>query len=645
MKDNDLFQQYLDLAHVMFIALDVAGNVIQVNRYAATLLGYDEHDMIGINWFENFLPKKEREKVQAVWNQLIAGNVQVVEYYENPVVTRSGEERVIAWHNSAIYNEQGQFISHVSSGTDITEKVEAERRLISSERRLSQAQAAGHIGVWDWKPASGELIWSDEVFHMLGFEVGEVDPSYELFLECVHPDDRDELNSQVEAALIEHKSYNIDCRILQKDAPDRIANAQGMVYYDELGNPVQMLGTIQDISERKRSEEKIHLLEMQFHQAQKMEALGTLVGGIAHDFNNTLAGITGNVFLAREGFPDSPPALLENLDVIDTLSFRAAKMIGQLLAFARKSTTVMKPISVASFIREVIELYAVSLPENISLLHEINISDLRIKGDSSLLQQMLINLLNNARDAVQGVDAPQINISVRAFMPDKTFLEKHPDATKQEFVRICVSDNGCGIARESMAHLFEPFFTTKEVGEGTGLGLAMVYGAIKTHHGFVDVESSESGGSNFCLYLPLLKDDEVAADHLELTAGVVSGHGETILVVDDESIVVDIAARILKRLDYQVFTASNGQEAVNMYQAQGSQIDLVMLDVVMPRMGGVDAAIAIRSINAVANIMFSTGYDHTNTLSNMDDLSSEIVINKPFNIVELSWKIRDALNR
>jgi len=387
---------------------------------------------------------------------------------------------------------------------------------------------------------------------------------------------------------------------------------------------------------------QIEEVEARFQQAQKMEAIGTLVGGIAHDFNNMLAGITGNIYLAKEKAHALPEAV-HMLDDAETLAFRAAAMIGQLLAFSRKSAVDMQAMPLTSYLKESMKLLSVSVPENIRVELHICDDELNIYGDSTQLHQMLMNLINNGRDALEGIEKPLISISLEPFTADEAFVRQrlwHINARR--FAHIRVSDNGCGVPAEQIEHLFEPFFTTKEQGKGTGLGLAMVYGAVKSHHGFVEVDSEQGKGTSFHLYLPLL-EAPVVAGPVQITQ-VFEGKGECILLVDDEMQVLAIGRDVLSSLGYKVLTANNGQEAVDLFKAAPDNIDLVILDVVMPVMGGVAARQRMRKIKTDVKVMFTTGYDKEQSLGKEPGITSADIISKPISIADMSHAIRTKLD-
>ncbi|MFQ5345666.1 MAG: ATP-binding protein, partial [Mariprofundus sp.] len=372
---------------------------------------------------------------------------------------------------------------------------------------------------------------------------------------------------------------------------------------------------------------------------QKMESIGTLVGGIAHDFNNMLAGITGNLYLARRKANLSPD-LMQNLDNIEQLSVRAAEMIQQLLTFARKRRVSIKPISFNASIRELLKLIRASTPENIAIEQHICSDELKIRGDATLLHQVMMNLLSNAHDAVEAAGRPRIIISLDVLFADDAFVKRHVYFKAGSYAHLSVEDNGCGIPQEQMKHVFDPFFTTKEQGKGTGLGLSMVFGAVKIHHGFVEVESVQGKGTSFHIYLPLLEQDETATDIREQGGGFWQGHGETILLADDQQYVLEIGKEVLKELGYRVLVAGNGREAVKLFQTHTEDIDLCIFDLVMPEMGGRQAAELIRKIRPQAKIIFSTAYDK----HGRDELAHETVISKPFAIEKMSRLIRQKIS-
>jgi len=384
---------------------------------------------------------------------------------------------------------------------------------------------------------------------------------------------------------------------------------------------------------------QIEDLEQQFHQAQKMEAIGTLVGGIAHDFNNMLAGMTGNLYLAKKRI-QGMPEVMQKLTNVEEISMRAANMIEQLLTFARKDRVSIKPVPFTPFIKETLKLLRASVPENIAIHEEVCADALQVMGDSTLLHQVLMNLITNARDALEGVEHPCINVGLERFQADESFVKARAYFKAGAYAHLSVQDNGCGIPKKQIKHLFEPFFTTKEQGKGTGLGLAMVFGAVKTHHGFVEVDSKRGEGSVFHIYLPLLEHKTGLSESERHTDITEPGHGEMILFADDQQQVLTTGKEVLESLGYQVLTATNGQQAVDVFEAHAAEIDLCILDIIMPVMDGSRAAEHMRQIRPEIPIVFSTGYDKLSR-ANMAD---ETVISKPFPIASLSRLIRNKID-
>jgi len=402
--------------------------------------------------------------------------------------------------------------------------------------------------------------------------------------------------------------------------------------FDEEGEVVNFVGSHSDISELEE-------MERNFYQAQKMEAIGVLVGGIAHDFNNMLSGITGNLFLAKKK-ASLLPEVVQKLDNIDKLAFRAADMIAKLLTFSRKEVLQLKLVPLTSYVKELSELMRVGIPENIQFSQDICTDELQVKGDSAQLHQVLMNLINNARDALEGVDNPEIILRIEEVTLGQEFIDLRPyHITGKHFAHISISDNGCGIPKDHLVHLFEPFFTTKAQDKGTGLGLAMVYGAVKSHGGFIEAESVEGEGTTFHVYLPLVvAKDESEAKEIE---EVIEGKGEFILLVDDEENIRDTISEVLENLNYQVVTAANGTEAVEVFKEHSNEVDLVILDAVMPEMGGEEAAKYILDIQPNVHVIFATGYSEGGTLSSH---SQNLVIRKPYSVIELSRMLREKLN-
>ncbi len=511
----------------------------------------------------------------------------------------------------------------------------AEKQLRINESRLAQTQRIAHLGGWEWEFENNHLYWSDEIYRIFGLKPGEIEPSYEKYIEYIHPEDCSLVQETIEKTVNEHTSFQIDHRIVLADGSNRFVHEEGKVQFNDEGAPIRMSGTIQDITEHAK-------LEQQLLQAQKMEAVGTLVGGIAHDFNNTLSAIQGNLYLAKHKI-DEKVVLASKLRNIEALSFRAAEMVQQLLTFARKDIVSMYSFSLTSFMKKEFKLSKSIIPENIEYISNLCHEELIIQGNATQLQQVLLNLLNNAHHAVQEVKQPKITCTLEYFNANTSFQKKHPDIQEEHFAHLIVEDNGHGIPEKTLTHIFEPFFTTKKVGEGTGLGLAMVYGSVQTHGGIIEVNSKENEGSSFHIYLPLSQNNDPLSNEPEAIT-TASGEGETILLVDDETDMREATGEVLSSLGYKVLSAEDGEKAVELFKANVHEINLVISDLVMPKMGGIVAVEQMRLLNGELPVIFATGYDKERSLTSSKDIEKSITISKPFSFEKLSQLLRKQLN-
>lgn len=401
----------------------------------------------------------------------------------------------------------------------------------------------------------------------------------------------------------------------------------------------------QEIEKHQQTDGHLREAEEKFFQAQKMEALGTLVGGLAHDFSNVMSGISANLFLIQRAIKGNALAQ-DKLDDVEKLVFHASNMSKQLLTFARKDEVEKKKFDMSSFINEALKLGVISLSSRIQIEKDLTQSVLPICGSATQLQQVLFNLLNNAKDALRTIQEPEIKVILKTLEEAKHLRENHPDL-EGEWLYLCFHDNGEGISPQNQVHIFEPFFTTKEQGKGTGLGLAMCYGAIKSHGGMIEVESALGQGTSFHIYLPLVMNEQEQQKQDVHFQGL-TGHGETLLIVDDDKALRLAHQSALENLNYKVILAEDGLEAIKIYAQQKEQIDLVMMDSMMPNMDGVKAAQHILMMDKKAKIFFATAYEKNGTTGrwltqDAKELESVRRLQKPFTIEQLCQVIREEL--
>jgi len=420
----------------------------------------------------------------------------------------------------------------------------------------------------------------------------------------------------------------------KKDGSQCLAMVSIVPLLDADGRVTHYVSVQEDISEQQK-------VEMQLFQAQKMESLGTLVGGIAHDFNNMLAGMVGNLYMARKHAKDIPE-ITQKLERVEKLCSRAADMIKQLLAFARKDMVQFKTLDLTLLVQEAYKLSRMAVPENITCLSNITGEPLYVECDATQVQQIMMNLLGNARDALHDVSEPRINLELRRYVPDAAFVTEHPDAISAAYALLSIEDNGCGISSEEVERIFEPFFTTKDVGKGSGLGLSMVFGTVQSHKGLIEVDSKLGRGSAFRIYFPL--SDKSAGKRLTEKSSAQDGRGEQLLLADDEPIVREAIGEMLRIDGFAVTEASDGLDAVEQFSTQPNAYDAVILDVVMPRMGGVDAAQRIRELRPDIPIIFATGYDREHVLRGVEGMQGTVSLSKPLHAETLRRALIELLH-
>jgi PAS domain S-box-containing protein len=517
---------------------------------------------------------------------------------------------------------------------DISDRKKAETELRQSREGLAEAQRIAHIGSWEYDPTTESVVWSEEKYRIFGLDPAAVTPTCERFHQAIHPDDRPKVIEQFDRLLAHggELGHSLDYRVVRPSGEVRHVHDECVAERGADGRVVRLRGVTQDVTERRQAQE-------QLIQAQKMELIGQMAGGIAHDFNNVLTGVIGNLDLVTLP-PDDPNRRL--IETASRAAFRATDMTRKLLGFARKSQLRTTPVSLAPVIAEVIEFVGRTTDPRIELRQRVDTAA-RVDGDVTLLSQVLLNLCLNARDAMPAGGWIEIRADEVVF-PDAA---PHGNHRAGRFVRLSVEDTGSGIPPDLLARVFEPFFTTKPVGEGTGLGLAMVHGIVEQHNGWVEVRSEVGLGTRFDLYLPRLPDPDltltpaprVPADAATPLPACPRGP-KTVLLVDDEEMIRDLARAVLEGNGYRVIEARDGEEALAVFRAR-RDIDLVILDLTMPRMSGQDTFRAMIGLDPSARVLFSSGYS-AETLADTD--GSVGLLPKPYRPGDLLEAVGGALD-
>ena len=478
-------------------------------------------------------------------------------------------------------------------------------------------------------PRAIELFGAEDAEPLLGTPV----------MQRFHPDFHEQIRKRIQTLNEDHKSVKelVEQKYLRLDGSSVWVETTGqpIVYHGKNGGLV----FVRDITKRKTAEQERKQLEAQLMQAQKMESVGRLAGGVAHDYNNMLSLIIGYAELALDKTdPDDP--LQEDLHEILNAARRSADITRQLLAFARRQTIHPDVIDLNETVEAMLKMLRRLIGEDIELFWRPGTGPMSIFMDPSQLDQLLANLCVNARDAISGVG--RLSIETDRVRFDARYCAEHAGFIPGDFVMLAVSDNGCGMDKDTLEKIFEPFFTTKEVGRGTGLGLSTVFGIVKQNKGFIHVYSEPGKGTTFRIYLPPHTGEESLLK-AEEAADIPAGQSETVLIVEDETAILKLARTILERRGYTVLTASTPGRAVNLSQAHAAQIDLLITDVVMPEMNGHELAETLQARFPKLKVLFMSGYT-ANVIADRGVLDAGVnFLQKPFSNRELAAKVHEIL--
>jgi PAS domain S-box-containing protein len=596
--------------------LDVDGTVLYVNRSPS---GRDPQSGVGLK-LADMLPKEHRELWRRAFERALeTGATQQIEL-QSP-----GD---LWWESRiALLKGAGGNVDYVLSiGTDITARKRAEAALTFKEQQLTLALQASGMGQWRWDVENDDVIWDAQTRTLFEWPNDDSRITFEMFLERVHPSHRSRVREHVDHALRSGVYPDIEVRLLLPSHQERWLLSTGRVIRGPTG-ALALIGGVIDLTASK-------LRESGLERARKLEAIGQLAGGVAHDFNNLLVAITGGIELARsERDPTSRDALLSEAF---EASRRAADLTRQLLAFSRKQPLHEAAVDLNDLLRDTMKLLRRLIPESIQLEliegHRVP----KFLGDRGQIEQVVINLCINARDAIPS--GGRVVLETEVVLVNGRFRETHPWARPGRYTLLSISDNGHGMDAETLNRVFEPFFTTKE--HGTGLGLATAYGIVKQHGGLLHAYSELGKGSTFKVYLPVAERHahEVGSKIEE----PVTGGTETILLAEDEDPVRTIVRRILSQAGYQVLIASNGAEAVELFKLHQASIRLVLLDAIMPARSGAEALAEIRQIAPDMPAVISSGY--SDALASVRHAGVDF-LQKPYEPDALLRVVRQSLDK
>ena len=558
---------------------------------------------------------------------------------EEPVVTPDGGVCTVLTKKYPIYDQSGNLIGTGNISTDITERKQAEELQKNLTTELEE--------ILDALPDA--VVYADT-----DRRIKKVNPSFtRIFGYC-----RDEILGKKTRILYRsdeeyreqgRKRYNpqasqmwepYEIYHVRKDGTEFLSETVGTPVRDAQGRVVGLLGLVRDITEKKQSESENENLQAQLRQAQKMEAVGRLAGGVAHDYNNMLSVILGYSEMLLETFDPQDDAHAATAE-IQKAARRSTDITRQLLAFARQQTIAPKVLDLNDTVQGMLKMMRRLIGEDIDLAWMPGASLWPVKMDPSQVDQILANLCVNARDAIGGVGKVTIETENRCF--DAAYCANHPGAVQGEYILLAVSDDGYGMDRETLQKIFEPFFTTKAEGQGTGLGLATVYGIVKQNEGFVNVYSEPGKGTTFRIYLPR-EASEAAEDRVDAPVEPPRSRGETVLLVEDEVPILKLGKQMLQSLGYDVLTSNSPEDALDLAKRHEGRIDILVTDVVMPAMSGRDLSHRLVELYPALKTLYMSGYT-ANVIAHRGVLDEGVhFIAKPFSKIDLAFKLRGILD-
>ena len=543
--------------------------------------------------------------------------------------------------NSAapILDDEMGIIGAVAINMDITERKQAEKELQQSENHLRTLVQTIPDLVW-LNDQDGVYLSCNREFERL-FGATEDEIKGKTDFDFVDRELAEFFRENDNKTIASGKpTINEEWVVFAEDGHRCLLETIKTPMYDDQGALIGVLGIGRDITNRRLAEEEKIKLEAQLQQAQKLESVGRLAGGVAHDYNNMLSVIVGYSELAMEEL-DAGDQLYEYLCEIHKAGVRSTEITRQLLAFARKQTIAPVVLDLNVAVEDALKMLRRLIGEDIDLAWLPKANPWQVKIDPSQLDQILANLCVNARDAIDGVGKVTIETSRVTF--DTAYCADHPGSLEGDYVLLAFSDNGCGMDRDTVDKIFEPFFTTKEVGQGTGLGLATVYGIVKQNGGFINVYSELGNGTTFKIYLARHSDLMLEASKANRMSAP-TAHGETILVVEDEVSILKLAKKILKGLGYTVITAGSPREALHLVEENPRPINLLITDVVMPEMNGREMSSKLGELCPGLRTLFMSGYT-ANVIVHRGVLDDGVnFIQKPFSKESMALKVREVLD-
>ncbi len=627
--EQERYQNFVDNISDGCFEFDLAGRITFCNEGFLRIFRYLREAMMRLSRWERHISREDAKNVFRMYEEMYRKDIpfKMLEY---AIVRSDGEVRDFEASVSLIRNVEGKAVGFRGICRDITERKKSE---MEQERYRNFIENI-EDGCFECDLAGYSTFSNEAVKKIMGYSQEEL--AQMNVTGYSEPEEAKKILQIFNNIYLTGEPVKMyDHAIVRKDGEIRMLNASASLIRNASGKPIGFRGIVRDITEQKSMESDREKLRAQLTQAQKMEAIGTLAGGIAHDFNNLLMGIQGYVSLMLLDTNPSHPHY-ERLKTIETQVQSGADLTRQLLGFARGGRYEIKPTNLNELVNRTANVFGRTKKE-ISIYqkyaHDIQI----VETDQIQIEQVLLNLLVNAWQAMPG--GGSIYLETTNVFLDESYVKPF-EIKPGPYVKISVADTGMGMDIKVKERIFEPFFTTKEMGHGAGLGLASAYGIIKGHNGLIDVKSERGQGTMFSIYLPVSKKKVVSQDKLE--SKMMRGK-ETVLIVDDEKTITDVIGEMLSGLGYKVLIAGSGEQAVDIYGDKKDEIDLVILDMIMPGIGGGEAFDRIMALNSKARVILSSGYSLTGQAKEIMNRGVRAFLQKPFHLEDLSQKVRDVL--
>ena len=616
---------FLSFRDPLFIVMDEV--ILECNPQASRLFNIPVQEMKGKGYYE-LCPSKEeaRRLFQPRFERAVKEGGH---RFQTLLHKRNGEEihAEITIHSISLNDGTPLFLVHLR---DITLQKKVERKLKETEETLAELVENAPMGIFRTTP-EGKVLYANakllEIFGVSKQDLERVDLRNKVYK---NPEDRDRfVNLLLEKGRVE----NFQVQVRKRDGSTLWVSLYARTVKDDEGKVKYFEGAFLDITEEKR-------LEAQLQEIHRMEAIGTLVGGIAHEFNNILTGIIGYAELASIKLtPDHP--VVKDLENIKEGARRAADLVRKLAAFGRKTILRLQAVDLKEIIAQQVALLEDIIPPGIDLRLNLDPRTEPVEADPDAVKEMMTNLFKNALDAMP--QGGTLTLEVRPFEVGPQLVKEFPWLEEGLYSALVVQDTGVGIDKKVMPHIFEPFFTTKGVGKGTGLGLSMVYGLVKQHRGAVLVESKPKEGSKFTIILPIYRDGGREERIQPPLPFLQKGHQRTVLLVEDEEPVRKVIKETLEGGGCQVLEASNGKEALEILMDKGDQIDVAILDLILPQVGGKEISHRIREVSPHTRVLFISGYSPESLHPKYRPEEGAIFLHKPFTPQELLNKVGELM--